>query len=547
MIFCLEGVEQLALGDFLLRFENVGKEFYGNRVLKNVSFNLEKGKIIGLVGENGAGKSTMMKILFGMNDIIETGGYEGKIYLDGAEINFQNPMDALNAGIGMVHQEFSLIPGFTSTENIFLNREILKNSIVSKILGKKLTTLDRPQMRKNAEDAINILGVNIPPDMLVSEMPVGHKQFLEIAREIDRNQVKLLVLDEPTAVLTESEAEILISAMRKLAERGISIIFISHRLQEIIDVCDSIIVLRDGEIVTDTSTKDVSIIQIAEWMVGRGMGGEKQHREKSVDNDDDVIMEIQNLWVDMPGEYVHDISLKVRRGEILGIGGLAGQGKLGFPNGIMGLFPAGGKVIYNGKELPLNLPRKSLDAGIAFVSEDRRGVGLLLDEPIYWNIAFASMQVHNKYLKRIFGGLLLRQEKEMRESAKVYMKQLEIRCTCEDQKVRELSGGNQQKICLAKAFDLEPELLFVSEPTRGIDIGAKSLVLEALKKYNKENKTTIVMISSELEELRSICDRVAIITEGKISGILDAAEPSTNFGLLMANIKLDERKVSSND
>ncbi len=547
MVFSLEGVEQLSLDDVLLRFENVGKEFYGNRVLKDVSFKLEKGKILGLVGENGAGKSTMMKILFGMNDIKETGGYEGKIYLDGAEINFQNPMDALNAGIGMVHQEFSLIPGFTSTENIMLNRELVKDSIISKIFGKKLSTLDRPLMKRNAEDAINTLGVNIPPDMLVSEMPVGHKQFLEIAREIDRNNVKLLVLDEPTAVLTETEAEILISAMKKLAEKGISIIFISHRLQEIIQVCDSIIVLRDGEIVKDIPAKDVSIIQIAEWMVGRGMGGEKQHRVKAADNDDDIIMEIQNLWVDMPGEYVHDISLNVRRGEILGIGGLAGQGKLGFPNGIMGLFPAGGKVIYNGKELPLNVPKKSLDAKIAFVSEDRRGVGLLLDEPIYWNIAFASMQVHDKYLKKLLGGMfLLRDENEMKASAKEYIKQLEIRCTSENQKVKELSGGNQQKVCLAKAFDLAPELLFVSEPTRGIDIGAKSLVLEALKKYNKENKTTIVMISSELEELRSICDRIAIVSEGKVSGTLDAAEPSANFGLLMANIKLDERKVNNN-
>ncbi|MGE5633514.1 MAG: sugar ABC transporter ATP-binding protein [Caulobacteraceae bacterium] len=538
----------MALDNVLLRFENVGKEFYGNRVLKNVSFKLEKGKILGLVGENGAGKSTMMKILFGMNDIIETGGYEGKIYLDGAEIKFQNPMDALNAGIGMVHQEFSLIPGFTSTENIMLNRELLKDNIISKILGKKLSTLDGPQMRKNAEEAINTLGVDIPPDMLVSEMPVGHKQFLEIAREIDRKQVKLLVLDEPTAVLTETEAEILISAMKKLAEKGISIIFISHRLQEIIEVCDSIIVLRDGEIVKDAPAKDVTIIQIAEWMVGRGMGGEKQQRAKSADNDDDIIMEIKNLWVDMPGEFVHDISLKVRRGEILGIGGLAGQGKLGFPNGIMGLFPAGGKVIYNGKELPLNVPKQSLDSGLAFVSEDRRGVGLLLDEPIYWNIAFASMQVHNKYLNKLLGGMfLLRDENGMKASARDYIKQLEIRCTSESQKVRELSGGNQQKVCLAKAFDLEPELLFVSEPTRGIDIGAKALVLEALKKYNKENKTTIVMISSELEELRSICDRIAIVTEGKISGILDSSKPSSEFGLLMANIKLDERKVNSND
>lgn len=538
----------MALEENILCFEGVGKEFYGNRVLKNVNFKLGKGKILGLVGENGAGKSTMMKILFGMNDIIETGGYEGKIIFDGKEINFQNPMDALNAGIGMVHQEFSLIPGFTSTENIMLNRELLKTNTINKILGKKLSTLDKPQMKKNAEAAIATLGVNIPADMLVSEMPVGHKQFLEIAREIDRSKMKLLVLDEPTAVLTETEAEILLKAMRALAAKGISIIFISHRLQEIIDVCDSMIVLRDGEIVKAISTENASIVQIAEWMVGRGMGGSKEVRVKAADNDDDIIMEINNLWVDMPGEMVNDVSLKIRRGEILGIGGLAGQGKLGVPNGIMGLFPAGGKITYNGKDLPLNEPKKALNEKLAFVSEDRRGVGLLLDEPIYWNITFASMQVKGSYLKKILNGaILLRDENEMKETAKKYIHDLEIRCTSEKQKVRELSGGNQQKICLAKAFDLEPDLLFVSEPTRGIDIGAKALVLEALKRYNKENKTTIVMISSELEELRSICDRIAIINEGKVSGILDASESATDFGLLMAGINMSEKKVNNNE
>jgi len=538
----------LALDDIVLCFDSVGKEFFGNRVLKNVCFNLGKGKILGLVGENGAGKSTMMKILFGMDDIRETGGYEGKITFDGKEINFQNPMDALNSGIGMVHQEFSLIPGFTSTENIMLNRELLKTSVLSKILGKKLDTLDRDRMKKEAEEAIGLLGVNIPADMLVSEMPVGLKQFLEIAREIDRDQVKLLVLDEPTAVLTESEADILLTAMRKLAAQGITIIFISHRLQEIVDVCDSVIVLRDGEIVKHVAKEEASIKLMAEWMVGRAGENKKEVRAKSANNDLDIIMEVKNLWVDMPGENVRDVSLKVRRGEILGIGGLAGQGKLGLPNGIMGLFPAGGSITYNGKELPLNQPKKALDAKLAFVSEDRRGVGLLLDEPIYWNIAFSAMQVNNKYLKPVVGGLFrLRDEKGMKSSSKEYIKELEIRCTSESQKVRELSGGNQQKVCLAKAFDLAPDLLFVSEPTRGIDIGAKGLVLEALKRYNKENNTTIVMISSELEELRSICDRIAIINEGSVVDTLDAAEPSTEFGLLMAGIKTGEKKVNDNE
>lgn len=537
----------MASEDYVLKYEGVGKEFFENRVLKNVSFTLEKGKILGLVGENGAGKSTMMNILFGMKVIKETGGYEGKVYLEGKEVNFQNPMDALNAGIGMVHQEFSLIPGFTATENIMLNREKTKTSVISKILGKKLKTLDKAAMQKNAENAISTLGVNIAPDMLVKEMPVGHKQFLEIAREIDREDVKLLVFDEPTAVLTESEAEILLKAMRNLAAKGIAMIFISHRLQEIIDVCDDIVVLRDGELVDNIKAKDASIKQIAESMVGRKVGGAREKRENVKDNDDDIIMEIQNLWVDMPGETVNDVSLKIRRGEILGIGGLAGQGKLGLPNGVMGLFPAGGKVVYEGKELPLNNPKATLDAELAFVSEDRRGVGLLLDEPIYWNIAFASMQVKNKYLKLLLGGLVKwRDERAMKNSSKEYIKELEIRCTSEKQKVRELSGGNQQKICLAKAFDLNPKILFVSEPSRGIDIGAKALVLDALKKYNRDSNTTVVMISSELEELRSVCDRIAIVSEGKIAGILNASTEALEFGLLMSGIKMDEKKVNSN-
>ncbi|MEL7565846.1 MAG: sugar ABC transporter ATP-binding protein [Dehalobacterium sp.] len=535
----------MAADNYILSFDGISKEFFGNRVLKNVSFKLEKGKILGLVGENGAGKSTMMKVLFGMDEISKTGGYEGKIFLDGEEVNFQNPMEAINAGIGMVHQEFSLIPGFTTTENIMLNRELTKTSVLSKILGKKLSTLDRPMMRKNAENAINTLGINISPDMLISEMPVGHKQFIEIAREINRSQVKLLVLDEPTAVLTETEADILLKAMKGLAEKGISIIFISHRLHEVIEVCDNIIVLRDGEIVKDVPVQEASLKQVAQWMVGREVASRQEKRKKAIEHDHDIIMEVQNLWVNMPGETVNDVSLKIRRGEILGIGGLAGQGKLGIPNGIMGLFSAGGKVVYNGKNLSLNMPKLALDSGLAFVSEDRRGVGLLLDEPIYWNISFSSMQVQNKYLRQYLGGMIMwRDEKAMKESSGEYIKALEIKCTSEKQKVRELSGGNQQKICLAKAFDLNPDILFVSEPTRGIDIGAKSLVLEALKRYNRENNTTIVMISSELEELRSICDRIAIVSEGMISGILSSDAEATEFGLLMAGIKTDEKKVN---
>lgn len=527
----------------LLKVEGVGKEYNGNRVLKDINFTLEKGKILGLVGENGAGKSTLMNILFGMSVISETGGYEGSIYFDGEKIKFKSPVDALKVGIGMVHQEFSLIPGFTVAENVLLNMEKTKSSAISKVLGKRLETINLPEMRKSAQNAIDTLGVQLNTETLVSEMPVGHKQFIEIAREIDRNQVKLIVLDEPTAVLTESEAEILLQSMRRLADLGISIIFISHRLREITSICDTIVVLRDGVAVVETPSAGVDVRQIAEWMVGRDVGGEGgKHMKPAVKIDEkDIIFEARNLWVDMPGETIRDVSLKVRRGEILGIGGLAGQGKLGIPNGIMGLFASGGEIFFENKLLPLNDTLKALKSGIAFVSEDRRGVGLLLDEPIDWNIAFNAMQVQNKFLKSYLGGLVKwRDDKAMKECALEYIKSLEIRCTSERQLARNLSGGNQQKVCLAKAFALNPKLLFVSEPTRGIDVGAKKLVLDALRKYNEENNTTIVIISSELEELRSISDRIAIVCEGKIFGILPPEAEVADFGLLMAG----EFKVS---
>ncbi|MHC1691822.1 MAG: sugar ABC transporter ATP-binding protein [Sphaerochaetaceae bacterium] len=520
-------------GTPLLEMRNVSKDFFGNQVLTDVNFSLRSGEILGLVGENGAGKTTLMKILFGMDVIRDTGGYGGDVLMDGKVVHYQSSLEALEDGIGMVHQEFSLLPDFTAAENILLNREPKNKTFVSGIFGERLDILDRNTLQKRAQEAITKLGVEIDPSMMVGEMPVGHKQFTEIARELSKKSIKLLVLDEPTAVLAEKEAEILLSAMRKLANQGIAIIFISHRLQEIIDICDTVLVMRDGKIVKDVPAKGLSIPEIARWMVGREVG---QHPGRRAFNPEaqPVVFSMKNLWVDMPGETVRDITLDIHKGEILGIGGLAGQGKLGIPNGAMGLFPAGGTVTFEGKAIQLNNPRKFLNAGLAFVSEDRRGVGLLLDESLDWNISFTAMQVQEKYLKRYLKGLLKwRDEKQIQAVAQKYIDALEIHCTSYRQKAKELSGGNQQKICLAKAFALEPKLMFVSEPTRGIDIGAKGLVLQALRGYNEQSGTTIVMISSELEELRAVCDRIAIVADGRISGILPSDADSADFGLLM--------------
>ena len=530
----------------LLRLKGVTKDFAGTVVLEDVSFDLHKGEILGLVGENGAGKTTLMSILFGMPVIAATGGYGGSIQLDGSEVHFESPFDALDAGIGMVHQEFSLIPGFTTTENIMLNRELAKDNPMVYLFGDRMSVLDRVAMKKRAANAIGRLGVDIDPDMKVSEMPVGHKQFTEIAREIDRDNVRLLVFDEPTAVLTESEAEILLKAIKELAASGIAIIFISHRLHEVMEICDRVVTLRDGKTIRDVAVSQTNVSDIAASMVGRTVTAE--HLKKQADLNaaetetlpDDYVLDVSHLWVDMPGETVRDVSFKVRRGEIFGIGGLAGQGKLGVPNGIMGLYPSGGKAVFERKELDINNAASVLKEGLAFVSEDRRGVGLLLDESLDWNICFSAMQVKGEYLKPFLGGLFkLRDEKAMRANAEKYIDMLAIRCTGAKQKAKELSGGNQQKVCLAKAFSLAPKLLFVSEPTRGIDVGAKAIVLDTLRKYNRENGTTIVMVSSELEELRSVCDRVAIVSAGKIAGVLPPREAPEKFAMLMSGLSAD--------
>ena len=515
---------------------NIKKDFFGNQVLTDINLTLAEGEVLGLCGENGAGKSTLMKILFGMDVIRETGGYEGEILLNGNPVSFSTPFDALAAGIGMVHQEFSLIPGFTATENILLNREPKKRNVISEIFGERLDTLDYNEMTGRAEAAIDKMGFKIDKGMRISEMPVGHKQFTEIARELSKDNLKLLILDEPTAVLTEKEADALLNSIRSMSEKGIAVIFITHRLHEILSVCDKVVVMRDGYVVSDVPASQTSVSEISKWMVGRSV-----ENTASVDIRDTsnlkTVMSIRNLWVDMPGETVRNVTLDIKEGEILGIGGLAGQGKLGIPNGIMGLYEAGGTVELDGNTIPLNSPRKCLDASLAFVSEDRRGVGLLLDETLEWNVAFPAMQVQGKFLKNYLGGLVKwRDEKAIREVTERYIEELAIKCTGSKQKARELSGGNQQKICLAKAFALEPKFLFVSEPTRGIDIGAKELVLEALKKFNRESGVTVVMISSELEELRQICDRIAIVSGGRIAGIRPASEPSEEFGLLMVSM-----------
>ena len=522
------------MNENLMEFKNVSKTYSGNQVLKDISFDIKKGEIHALLGENGAGKSTLMNILFGMPVIHSTGGFEGSIVLEDKPLNIMSPFDAMALGIGMVHQEFMLIPGFTITENVKLNREISKDNMVNKItstvFGKRMKTLDFKQMHKDTRAALDKLDMGIEEFTMVGGLPIGYMQFVEIAREIDKTGLKLLVLDEPTAVLTESEAEHLLTAMRNLAASGIAIIFISHRLDEISKVADRVTILRDGELVITKDVKDTNVIEIAEYMVGRKVSIDREH-DIERDISDEIFLSVKNLHVAMPSENVKGISFDVRKGEIFGIGGLAGQGKLGIANGIMGMYESLGEATMDGKPLNLNNTKQTLKGGVAFLSEDRKGVGLLLDEPIDANVVFTDMTVNNNFLLP-FG---LANKRAIRSHAKKMIKDLDIRCTSEKQHAGRLSGGNQQKVCVARALTQNPKMLFVSEPTRGIDIGAKKLILDLLLELSREGMT-IIMTSSELAELCSICDRIAIICEGKMIGILPPDATPVEFGLMMSGI-----------
>ena len=523
--------------EYVLEMNHITKTYGSNTVLKEVSIRIRPGEIHALLGENGAGKSTLMNVLFGMPVIHSTGGFEGEVLFDGEPVKIMSPMDAMEKGIGMVHQEFMLIPGFSITDNIKLNRELSRPWLVSRILGKDLEFLDRKAMAADARKALDAVGMNIEEYTLVSGLPIGHMQFIEIAREIDKTGMKLLVFDEPTAVLTESEAQQLLATMKKIAASGIAIIFITHRLDEVMDAADSISILRDGMLVTTMPKAQTTPEELAALMIGRGTEGTINIEKTEREIPDEKAMTIHDFWVNMPGEVDKGINLDIRKGEILGIGGLAGQGKIGIPNGIMGLFEAAGDVTLFGQPLQLNDAGAALKAGLAMVSEDRRGVGLLLDQSIEDNIVFSAMQVNGDYIK---GFLRQKDSSGIRKYAEEMIKELDIRCTSPTQAVGTLSGGNQQKVCIARALALNPKFLFVSEPTRGIDIGAKHLVLKTLVRLNREQGLTIVMVSSELQEMRSICDRIAIVAEGKVVDVLDVNASDVAFGLAMSGVKSKE-------
>ena len=521
---------------YILEMNHIEKDFFGNKVLKDVSIKVKPGEIVALIGENGAGKSTIMNILFGMPAIQQTGGFKGSVLIDGEEVHIKSPIEAMKYGIGMVHQEFMLIDGYDVAENIKLNRENVKKTPASLVFGKRLDLVDRTLMHKESRATLDSLGIELSDRTRVGSLPVGYKQFVEIARELDKKNTKLIVLDEPTAVLTETEAEQFLACVRSVAERGIAFIFISHKLDEVMEISDKIVVLRDGELVDTIGKGEVDVVGLAKLMVGRNVDFSAiAGRPPEEMGKNGPIMQIKGLGVKMPGENVKGVDIDIHKGEILGFCGLAGQGKLAIANGIAGLYPSTGEVIYKGKKLPFGRPLEILKSGIGFVSEDRSGIGLLMDESIRMNICLLAMQIKNRFFKS-YGFFRQLDRRSMKRTADDMVRELGIKCVSSEQHPSDLSGGNQQKVCIAKAVVFEPDMLFVSEPTRGIDIGAKKVILDYLLTLNRDKGITIVITSSELVELRSLCDRIAVVYDGRVKSVLKPTDSDETFGLLMSGL-----------
>jgi ribose transport system ATP-binding protein len=479
----------------LLQLDNICKSYPGVQALKSISLQVERGEIHALLGENGAGKSTLMKILAGVEH-----QDQGSILIDGAERHFATYHEAIAAGIGIVFQEFSLIPYLNAVENIFLGHEWVN----------AFGLLRKQPMREKAIALFERLGVGIDLDCPVQHLSVAEQQFVEIAKALAL-EARLLILDEPTATLTPSEAELLFGIMRELKSQGVAVIFISHHLEEIFQVCDRISVLRDGSNVGALTVADSDIDTLVEMMVGRRL--EASFPPKCALPSGEVVLEVRDIQLEKHGPHNH---FELRKGEILGFAGLVGSGRTELALGVIGALPVVSKdVRLRGRSVQLGDPAQALAQGIGLLPESRKSEGLIVDFSIRENISLNNL---GKYEGPTH---LLDRGKEERTTADL-MKQLSIRAPTGESRVLNLSGGNQQKVVIARWLNHHCDILIFDEPTRGIDVGAKAEIYGLMRALT-ERGFAIIMISSELPEVIGMCDRVAVFHKGAIVQVLEAA------------------------
>nr|WP_077330325.1 sugar ABC transporter ATP-binding protein [Virgibacillus siamensis] len=476
--------------------EGINKSFSGNHVLKDVHFSVRKGEVHALMGENGAGKSTLIKILTGIHK-----RDDGVVKLNGKEVHFSHPKEAEEKGIITIHQELNIIPHLTVMENMFLGKDITYG---------KTGVLNTKEMRKQCLANLKKLGVtNIHPNDTAGDLSVGKQQMIEIAKGLSAN-AELIVMDEPTAALTDHEIDSLFQIVHALREQGVSIVYISHRMEEIFHICDRITVLRDGQYIGTETINDTSFEQVVKMMVGRELG---QRFPDKQNKPGDVVLEVRNF--NRKGLF-SNIDFDVKKGEILGVAGLMGAGRSEIMETIFGYAKkTKGTILLDGKKITIKHPFDAIKAGIGFITEDRKAKGLIVDFSIRDNISLPNMTEVSR------NGVILKKKEQ--DLINRLIDRLQVKTTGPSQQAKSLSGGNQQKVVIAKWLGIAPKVLILDEPTRGVDIGAKKEIYSIMNELS-QNGVAIIMVSSELPEVLGVSDRIMVIREGNIEKIFNRNE-----------------------
>ncbi|MCP2241043.1 sugar ABC transporter ATP-binding protein [Thermoanaerobacterium thermosaccharolyticum] len=483
--------------EFILEMNNISKEFPGVKALDDVTLKVRAGTVHAIMGENGAGKSTLMKCLFGI--------YKpdaGEIILNGNKINIRDSKEALNYGISMIHQELHPVRFRNVMENIWLGRFPMKNYGLVKLVDEK-------KMYEDTEKLLSSIDVDIKPTEIVRNLSASRIQYIEIAKAISYN-AKIIIMDEPTSSLTENEVDHLFKLIRNLKENGVAIIYISHKIDEIFQIADEVSIMRDGKMVGTWNVDDLTEDMIISKMVGRELTNRFPARENEPDG---VILKVENLSSPMPKSF-KNVSFELRKGEILGIGGLVGSQRTELVEALFGLRSVeSGKIFIHGKEVTIKSPIDAKKNGMALLTEERRSTGIFPDLNILENSTIAN-------IKKYRGSFMLLNDKKRKEDTNKMVDTLKVKTPSLRTLIKNLSGGNQQKVLIARWLLTVPEILILDEPTRGIDVGAKYEIYTIMNELTKEGKS-IIMISSEMPELLGMADRIMVMCEGHLSGILD--------------------------
>lgn len=495
------------MDEYILEMRDIVKEFPGVRALKGVNLQVRPGTVHTLMGENGAGKSTLMKCLIGIHRPTS-----GKIIFNGQTVEFHAPIQALQAGISMIHQELSPVPERSVCENLWMGRLPMKGIIV-----------DEKKMRQDALDLFRRLNLDLDPDAKMGDLTVAKMQMVEIAKAVSYNS-KVVIMDEPTSALTESEVEHLFQIIADLKKRNVAIIYISHKMDEIFQISDDITIYRDGEYVSSDRAENLNVDKVISLMVGREMDNIFPKVECPIG---ETILKVENL---SSGKAFHDVSFELHRGEILGFAGLVGAGRTEIVETIFGMRPkTSGKIIKNGQELQIKSPKDAIAHKIGLLTEDRRGNGIVGLQSVGTNTILANLKSYGFVMRR----------RKMGNDAEKYSQALNVKTPTLDTLIMNLSGGNQQKVLVGRWLLTNPDILIMDEPTRGIDVGAKAEIHTLITKLAGEGKA-IIMISSELPEILGMADRILVMHEGEMTGIIDRKDATSDLIMAYATGKMQE-------